>query len=735
MKSYVANFCCGAALAGSAVASLFVAESVAISIKGLSRTATIADILAGISIAAFLLGLVALVAAIGVGLIAAYVGGTESTLGLIGAKRQRMIAALLTPEPEFRLGFFVRVVGLGLLACCWFGLALKPVYEIVIVVQTPWYAALLSIGVVLLSGLVALIAWPVWRRTAILLAGLFRRVPAPWMIVAAIGFLIVFGASATVIFTWKWLASYVAWRTPLVIFSGAALFLASLEYSFRYSLTPNAIRRILAGGTFVFFVGFIVAVALPSSMGRMLRSSFSKTPVTPVYLAVVKLLDTDEDGHISWFGGNDCAAFDPEINPSSLDIPDDGIDQDCDGADNILTETVGPGRHDYPLGEIKRPTALFLITLDAVSARNLDLYGYKRKTMPRLSHHARDATVFKWAFSHGPSTRTSFPSMMTSRYDTQIIHKKSRRMASSWDSRNVTFAEIMSKAGYDTVGVAPDSYFSKKMHWIYEGFKTTDTSAVEGRKQHKSGRRVTASALAQIKKRSPAQKIFAWIHYTDAHGPHSVPSGRRPFPGGRQVDIYDRELSVLDSHVSQLVAGIKQRYKNRPYVILLTADHGEAFDRPHRKHHHGFDLSTAVTQVPFIVWSGFSKGKTIDTPVNTIDAIPTLANMVGIKHANLVGESVIPALQGKQQRQRPILQQMYLTEKLAVDKPPLQRLSVRLNRFVLHKNMTTGDETMFDYRIDPLETKDLLAKHSDQAKVLRSYRDGMMLWAGKNGND
>ena len=55
-----------------------------------------------------------------------------------------------------------------------------------------------------------------------------------------------------------------------------------------------------------------------------------------------EVLEEDFDGD-GFFRSNDCDDEDPAVNPDAIDIPNDGIDQNCDGFDATLLDGDGDG--------------------------------------------------------------------------------------------------------------------------------------------------------------------------------------------------------------------------------------------------------------------------------------------------------------------------------------------------------------------------------------------------------
>ena len=64
-------------------------------------------------------------------------------------------------------------------------------------------------------------------------------------------------------------------------------------------------------------------------------------------------------------------------------------------------------------------------------------------------------------------------------------------------------------------------------------------------------------------------------------------------------------------------------------LVILTADHGESFERGYFL--HGEDLSEQSTHVPFLIrYPGQKKGERIGGLTQSTDIAPTILNVVGV---------------------------------------------------------------------------------------------------------
>jgi len=334
--------------------------------------------------------------------------------------------------------------------------------------------------------------------------------------------------------------------------------------------------------------------------------------------------------------------------------------------------------------------------------------------MPLLSQRARQAVVFEWAFAQGPSTRLSVPSMLASRYDTQMITPIMRTQPAEIDGQNELLGEVLARAKYFTAAVAPGEYLGVRLRGIYQGFKSVDRSAVidEYRPGEHTADTVTGAAQQLIAKHGFRSRFFLWVHYFDPHEPFTIE------PGDRVTDVteygrYKYELGYLDRYLDQLLSTIETRYANRPHVVIVTADHGEAFDqKAHRVYHHGYDLSTAVTRVPLVIW-GAGQPRREKALVGLIDLMPTLVNIASGRQEHPEGNSLLPLLAGEKPPARPLFSQFYLGERRVEHREPLDAVSVRFAPYVLHYHLISQTYSLYNYEQDPLETRELSRDHPD----------------------
>ena len=430
------------------------------------------------------------------------------------------------------------------------------------------------------------------------------------------------------------------------------------------------------------------------------------------------VLDFDRDGELSFYGERDCDGFDGTRHPNKLEIPRNGVDEDCSGRDLSVGDDAirfGVASHGKP-ADLSAAPHIIMVTTDALSYRHTSLGGYQRNVTPHLDAFAERATVFVNAFSVAPETATAFPSLFSGRYPSEF-------------GRAVpTMAEMLQRAGYRTHAIVGSRVFSRAA-WpaLLRGFEVVDDTVIDrAEKRYKTPKphtspEITEAAIAVLEADDP-RPLLLWLHYFDHHPFYSVPRGEPAFDSGRTpVDRYDSELRYADSYWGKLFAAVESRYAPGDYVLLFTSDHGEAFDANHSDEHHAHCLRTEETHVPFIVQAPVRRGERVAGLVSHLDVLPTVVDLTeAADTAELRGESLVRALwEGAPLDKTIVLTTFFAPNNRAFGGEIFRQIGVRTDElfFLLDRERrTTG---LYRWRSDPLDRDDVSDQHPDVAELGR----------------
>jgi choline-sulfatase len=545
----------------------------------------------------------------------------------------------------------------------------------------------------------------------------------------------------------RWLTAK-AWRVPSLVAAGALLSGGALLMQHRAEVAALPWHRVISSPGVV--LGLVGAEYLPRARGRwgvgtaravlvatglglaggLVAAARLRPESTTArrlafdrmlsgrlgYAAWTAALDFDGDGQLGVLGGGDCAPFDPRRYAGAVDIPGNGIDEDCDGAD--LPPIVIHPRPPMQVGQAAlplRPT-IVLVTVDALAAPRLAALGGPRSLMPNVNDLAERAMLFTHCFSQGPSTRLSFPSMFTSRWDSQLTHLFAPAHPYPLAPSERQLQDLLNDAGYSTVAVIPNAYFDSN-HWssVTGGFRRVDGSAIAAGRHNAPN--VTDAALRALST-AKDQPVYLWVHYFDAHGPYEPPPGVTNIRGTEA--IYDAELTYLDRELGRLIAALDAR--SEPTYLILTADHATVFhpDPSTRRGLYGYDLYTATLHVPLIVRGpGIRRGR-VDDIVSTMDIAPTIADLLRLPGPQFQGTSLLPeVLAGTHDPERVLFHEFYLPERGFRGEDPLALVSVRSRRHNLVLDRAQGGYELYDWTSDYFEQRDLYEDQAQSPEVLR----------------
>jgi arylsulfatase A-like enzyme len=330
-----------------------------------------------------------------------------------------------------------------------------------------------------------------------------------------------------------------------------------------------------------------------------------------------------------------------------------------------------------------RPLDVVLIVIDTLRADHVGCYGYDRATTPTLDALAARGVRVDDVTAQSSWTGPSMVSMFLS-----------RRVAGDFVRMPpiTTLAEHLSEHGWRTAGfqdnilLAPGTGYDR-------GFDTYEMEP---------GPRLI---LPVLNDKDP-RPLFTYFHFVGPHDPwdpepaydifepRPLDAEQRAAYGAylhaldptrdvleievevqtasaameREIALYDGDILETDAKVEYILGALDRAGRLDDAIVIVAADHGEglwqhqvaelAFDVDDArrtdlltafKRTHNTLLYEELTRVPLLfAGPGVPEGVVLDGPVENVDIVPTLLELLGLPPLNrdlVDGRSLLPAMQ------------------------------------------------------------------------------------------
>jgi len=349
---------------------------------------------------------------------------------------------------------------------------------------------------------------------------------------------------------------------------------------------------------------------------------------------------------------------------------------------------------------IAKNANVILITVDCLRA-DMPWAGYPRDIAPNLTKLAQKSVMYTHAYSISSYTSMSLGGFLGGKMPSEM--KRDGYFFSAYGKDNLMFPEVIQSAGIHTYSAHAHGYFGDS--GFNQGFEKYEL--VPNLKwNNMTDENVTSQDLEPIAERllgdpkNETDRFFAWFHFLD---PHDMYVAHEGIDWGKTTrDLYDAEVTYTDKWIGKLLDFIAAKSWASRTILIVTADHGEAFGE-HGQFRHGFELWEPLVRVPLFFVIPTVTSKKIDVPRSAIDMAPTILDLLSLeKDATFEGKSLVPEIMGKAQPEE---------RDVIIDLPKTSDNDKRRALVHGHQKIIEFGETkypqVFDLDADPEEKKAL----------------------------
>jgi hypothetical protein len=262
---------------------------------------------------------------------------------------------------------------------------------------------------------------------------------------------------------------------------------------------------------------------------------------------------------------------------------------------------------------------LMVIVVDALRGDAFHSAGYHRNLTPFLDQWAQAETVsFRRVYSQGGGSFAAFPFLVAGRSRFDLYGPGLYR-----ENLFLKIAQAEGIRHYMVMqGFGPRSIFPP-------GDSVTELSIPRALSDRRTATadEVFHSAREAITKIPAGERFLCFLHLMDVHNdlwkkPAGIDFGDAP------RDLYDHNLSYLDSAFERFVDWLKANRIYDKTVILFTSDHGEQFWE-HGASLHGHTLYEEEIRIPAILFVPGIQRRFENIPIIAADMVPTIAELAG----------------------------------------------------------------------------------------------------------